>query len=169
MACLKAACKYILLDRNAATRMSSTQANELGYYLLIFFLIEIGFRMLVYYIVRLVKYSIIGQGIPSGCYEAISYGWRSTILDLGYQSKNIAVQIWFYLENSICFIIWWVAVSFEPDSRPMIVQIRNNILAPLAAIFVLFTLISVFLLFACTGLKLHTLRGPFKTKKQRHY
>lgn len=104
---------------------------------------------------------IIDDGIPSGCYESISYGWRATILDLGFQSKNIAIQIWFYLENAICFIIWWVAVSFEAGARPMVEQISNNVLAPLAAIFVMFTLISVFLLFACTGLKLHTLRSPF--------
>jgi hypothetical protein len=177
MACLKAAVKYYVLSDNPvpspekevghAGGISREETDQLGLYIASFFLCEIGFRMFLYYIARLIKYWYTGKTIPSGCYESINYGWRSTILDLGYQSKNIAVQIWFYTENSVCFIIWWIAISRIGSRRPTIQALRDHTLTPITAIFVLFTIVSVFLLFACAGLKLHTLRSPFrKTERE---
>jgi hypothetical protein len=76
MAALKAAVKYLVfidspVSSTEMRTLTSSQATQLGYYLVVFFLVEIGFRMLIYYIVRMVKYMIIDEGIPSGCYESI--------------------------------------------------------------------------------------------------
>jgi len=139
-----------------------SESDRLGYYIAVFFLCEIGFRMLFYYIARALKFWYKKKEIPSGCYESINYGWRATILDFGYQSKNVVVQIWFYTENSLCFIIWWISIARIGREDANIMKLKDSVLTPLTVIFVMFTIISVFLLFACAGLRLHTLRGPYK-------
>lgn len=52
MACLKAAVKYFVLPSRTLglSRMTAQESNNLGYYLAVFFLVEIGFRMMIYYI-----------------------------------------------------------------------------------------------------------------------
>ncbi|ODN05934.1 hypothetical protein Ocin01_00759 [Orchesella cincta] len=132
-------------------------AQELGYMIAFTLICLIFYHMIVYYIARFLRFALMGKGIPGGCYESINYGWRSTILHTGFQSKNIATQIWFYLENCIMISVWWFTVETYGDPR-----VKRNSLKPMTVIFICFAVLSVFFLFAAVGTKMHSLRNPLK-------
>ncbi|CAL8096081.1 unnamed protein product [Orchesella dallaii] len=144
-------------DDNSEATSDVQSVQELGYMIAFTLICLIFYHMILYYIARFLRFALVGRGIPGGCYESINYGWRSTILHTGFQSKNIATQIWFYLENCIMIAVWWFAVETYGDDR-----VKRNSQKPMIVIYISFTVLSVFFLFSAVGTKMHSLRNPFK-------
>lgn len=140
----------------------SESTSQLGFIIGVTVIGLIIYHMLVYYISRVLRYVIMRRDVPGGCYESINYGWRSTILHTGFQSKNIATQIWFYVENCVMFTIWWFSIEYFGKRR----QRGNATHLPMTYLFTAFTVCSLFFLFAAVGSKMHRLESPFKDSQR---
>jgi len=136
-------------------------ANMFAMVLVISLLVEVGYRTLVYYFARCVKFVCLQEEVPSGCYESMNFAWRETILSFGFQSQNICVQAWFYIENIGSFIFWVFAVEGPVKANADLRWVREMPFIPISIIFcTLIGLSFIFLLILhCT--KLFVLRGPF--------
>lgn len=136
--------------------------------LVVSLLLEMAYRTLLYYIARLLKNIIAlhGRDIPSGCYESMQYAWRETILSFGFQSQNILVQTWFYLENIGFFIFWIIALEsqaelFEDD----VGWAKEMIFLPASILFCILIGLSFFMLLIIHCSKLFVIHGPFYERK----
>ncbi len=140
--------------------IASTQ--QLGFIIGVTLVCLILYHMLIYYVARVLRYMFMGRDVPGGCYESVNYGWRSTILHTGFQSRNIATQFWFYVENCIMFTLWWFSVEkFGTD------RVKRNSQLPMTLIFTVFTVLSLFLMFAAVGAGLHRLESPFRDNQSQ--
>lgn len=138
-----------------------TGSNMFAIVLVISLLAEITYRTTVYYVARLLKHVCLNLEVPSGCYESMNYAWRETILSFGFQSRNVAVQAWFYIENIGFFIVWVFAVEGPVKSNPSLTWVRQMPFIPISIIFCILTALSFMLLIVIHCTKLFVLRGPF--------